>query len=527
MVLLFALRTQEQTGDALGYAYRAETGQTLLGGEKAWQLCHPHHLLFEPSIRAVWQGMCMVHASFDMILAGQLHNILWAASGILSAYFLVKQLFSKMSFAVLACLCFLSFRGFWELSTVTTVYVPTAASMMILSAILLCRENKVSGVFVLLMTVSLSLCILQHQFNVLFCAPIMFYLVLLNGRKGLATSIRIISLAGVLVLMCYILAFVYGTDNARSFGGFWDYCLRYALSAQRGWGTVGNFGLQGVEELLRSQTWSIIGWSSKMCFYFMVVAMGTVCVWNAVCVVKKSAYLHVRIFFLLWLCIYLLLFLWWLPLYAHLFVVTSFPIFVLFLLMLCDIGGMFKRREIFVIIALSGTCALLGCVNAQGAWRRHKYPSDAYVVASRLVEMSHADDVIMVNYHVQHHLLYYFGRRNVRSFDDILRSFYMPHWYPDREEVGGGSNIIMPVHYLSPDYTISVNLYNGRSYPSGWKQFISWLFDCQSDDDKGLISCRKYRMVVLGNDTPYVVIQRERMTIAHVGELLKGLGIEL
>lgn len=526
MVLLFAFRTQQQTGDSLGYAYWAETGQRIFQPHQGPQFFHPHHMLFVPSIRILWQAISCVYDSFNMLLAAQLHNILWAVSGMVSAYYLVKYLFCMTSVALLVGLCFLLFRGFWELSTVSTMYVPTIASMMILSATLLLYENKSSRRFVFLLATTLSLCILQHQFNVLFCVPIMLYLFFVNGHKGLTTSMKIISLSGLMVLILYLLAFVHGNGNRWSFSGFLGYCLQYAASAKHDWGTFANLRIQGFEVLLRSQIWTIIGPSSKILFYFMVLGVTTICIWNAVYIFKKSSYFHVRIFFFSWLSIYLLFFLWWLPSYRHLFLVTSFPMFILFLLLLVDIGDMFKHKAIFLIITLTLTLVMLVYVNSPGALRRHKYPNNSYVSASSLVEISQLEDTIITSYDAHQHLWYYFGRRNMRQFNGVLLSFYRPHLYPDRDQLDGASNIILPIRYLSPDYTITLKRYNARTRPSEWLGLISWLFDCQTDEDNRLMSCRKFRMITASDNTPYLMILPERMAIANVSELLKRLDIE-
>ena len=130
--LLFSTRARQQTADSLDYALSARTG---LG------MYHPHHLLFIPIVRLFLTGWSTLGASRDPILAGQIHNVLWAMVTTGCLFVVARRLLVSAPGGFLAALFLLVTRGFWLYSTQLEVYVPATGCLALMTVLLVARPR--------------------------------------------------------------------------------------------------------------------------------------------------------------------------------------------------------------------------------------------------------------------------------------------------------------------------------------------------------------------------------------------------
>ena len=119
-LLLLALRAAEQSPDALDYAYAARAGRVMLP---------PHLLLFVPLVRLELGALALVGRGGVAILAGQIHNVLWAVAALLALQALVRRATGRAGLALGAALLLLFTRGFWVYATQVEVYLPALACL--------------------------------------------------------------------------------------------------------------------------------------------------------------------------------------------------------------------------------------------------------------------------------------------------------------------------------------------------------------------------------------------------------------
>ncbi len=103
MVLLL-FRSEAQTGDSLEYARSIRSGADLF---------HPHHLLFNPVIRAVWTGMKVFRPGADPIEAAQAHNIFWALVTLAAVFGIVRRMTGSAGAWPGGCRSPLTLRATW------------------------------------------------------------------------------------------------------------------------------------------------------------------------------------------------------------------------------------------------------------------------------------------------------------------------------------------------------------------------------------------------------------------------------
>ena len=246
--VLFATRTAQQIGDSLLYAHAVSSGTDVV---------HPHHLLFGPSVWLVASVLRPLCAGCDVpVLAGQLHNIGWAVVTLVAVYAIVKTLTASMSLSLVAVgLMFVS-RGFWELSTQTTVYMPALGSAIVFAAALLRTAADTGSPRVRWWVLGplLALAVLYHQLNVLLCLPLAVYLWISRVDGPVRLWSVVVGAAGATALSMYAGAYWAIAGAERTIGGFVRYCLRYTSevcvagncdTSPNSWGTLANVSLDG------------------------------------------------------------------------------------------------------------------------------------------------------------------------------------------------------------------------------------------------------------------------------------------
>ena len=509
-LLLFTTRAAQQTRDSLVYAFSARTGQ---------ELFHPHHLIFTPVIHLFFLALSSIHGLGDAILAGQIHNILWAMIAAASFFLILKHLSVSTLFSSLATILLLVTRGFWELSTQTTMYISAMGVLALLVAILIVRrEAQLAISKILVIALLFALSGLYHQANVLFCLPLGYYIIAIERKRGLNLWLTIVSIAGVIVLASYILAFL-SVNDTWSVGEFLRFCLAYTseicFSGQCAvtpdtWGTSDNLGVVGVRSLLDSLLWNfVISPESLINVVILVFALflAILYIWNVRQILNHGPYEKIRGFLLIWSMTYMLFFFWWLPDYQHPFVIVLFPTLLLAFLALKDVmdwldrSGGWPVNSNSVKTTLAATIVLvITLISARNFQARifplHQPINDSYLEASELVALASPQEcVIFTSYRVWNHLRYYFDKEEQAIQAKYpLSYFYQGKTLPEMYRLEEETCVLISASYIMPDYTVpgyNPSGSNGYIESSKWLAYITWLFDLEYDSKDVVIASRK------------------------------------
>lgn len=518
--LLFVLRTAEQTGDSLLYAISAQTGTALF---------NPHHLLYTPIVHLLFRAFSSIFESGDVIFAAQFHNITWAAVTVVASYFIVRHLLGSSLVGVLAAVCLLVAQGFWFHSTqVEGLYVAATGCLALLVAILVLRRNtnlglaQVAGISLLL-----AMSVFYHQSNVLFTIPLAYYLIATQGRQAWKTLAAILSLAGFIVLLTYIIVFLSIRDNI-TVGEFIRFCLSYFHYPNPDWGTFRHFSIDGGNKLLDSQFGNIVSFTNDALnglatFAMFAVSVG-IAVWNIMQIARHAAHDKLRGFLLLWLVVYLTYFLWWLPQERHFFVATLVPILLLAFLTLKDLTDRFVRSNSGRRIAIAAipivVAVILFAANLQVILPKHQSRGLQYARAAELVGISTGQCLILYDFTIGQHLKYYFDvDRYSETWPALLRFYQHDEAYqlPDLEEE---ECIIVPWYHVTPKWVVAG--FDGYSHPSEWLGFMEWLFDFEYDSQQRLVAARAFE-VVDGDEGIWILISSNQRDVDGIDGLFQIL----
>lgn len=556
-LLLFTTKAAQQTGDSLVYAFFAKTGQ---------EIFHPHHLLYTPAVRLFFLALSSICDSCDAIFAGQIHNILWAIVTILSFFLVLRQLWSFTFISLLSAIFLLVTRGFWELSTQTTTYIPVTGCLALLVAVLLVRRQaNLTFSKVIIISLLLALSILYHQANVLFCVPLAYYLIATEGRRGWQIGLAVISLAGIIVMATYVLVFLSINGN-WSISEFLRFCLGYiseicwsghCRASPNHWGTFENFGVAGIRSLFDSLLWNFVNSPERFSYVALptfALSIAILGVWNLRQIVKHAIHEKIRAFLLIWLLTYLLFFFWWLPTYQHPLVITLFPILLLAFLALKDVmdwlcrpfglspvmsgtgdlrtkpGGKVVHSNFNRRIAITATIFLIVVISARNfytrIWPLHQPDSDSYLEASELATLAPQECVFLTSYRVWNHLRYYFDRERTILAKYPLSYFYQSDTLPEQYHFEGEQCLIIEAQYVTPDYTLrdyAISGSNGYSDPSKWLVYMEWLFDLEYDSNDTLVASRQFEVITLDEGGPYIFLSSFKTEVDGLNGLFQRL----
>lgn len=531
-LLLFLTRAVEQTRDSLVYAYAAKTGIDLF---------HPHHLLYTPTVRLILLALQPFCASCDAVLAGQIHNILWSIAGIAGFYFLMRRFWPAA--ALSAALGLLVTRGYWELSTQTTMYVPSAA-LLTLAALVLVKigEDGPAPVHTLLLSALFAAAVLYHQSNILFALPLAVYL--MPGRWGLRTLATVLALSGAAVLGIYILVFL-ATHETWSLSQFLRFCISYTSevclggqckSSPEDWGSLDNLSPTGLNLLISSLLWNLIVVPEAI-ERFVLPLFGQSFLaftgWHVLQLLRRAESAKVRVFALVWVLTYTLFFLWWLPSYQHPFVVILPPAVLLVALSVRDILGRPSTvsRRAYLAAALALFVVLVtGGRNLQARiLPLHRSPGDSYMEAVALNSLAAPDCTIFTSYRTWNHLRYYFDRTNAVQAKHPMSYFYSQEPLPATYQLLPGSCVYAAAMFVLPSFVhddFSGGGLDGYQAPAAWLTYISWLFDFDYSEQK-VTSSRDFSAVQLSGGETYLILLPNRQPVDGLDTLFHRLDSEL
>ncbi len=230
---------------------------------------HPHHLIFTPSMRGFLLAITFIGIDLTILEAGQLFNISFAAFTVGLIHRTLRSVVSPgTSFLIPIILLFCN--GFWSYSTQIEVYIPSIFfSLLMLWAL---KGNSLGTSRIIVAILAFALATLFHQTNVLLAGPLFIVL----GRYSWKKAVLISTGAGMLVLGTYIWA-MNQEGLSINLNGFKAFCLKYAVSGQKDWGTFSNWMPMGWFELFASQTGNIIRQSyAHVVFYWFIVTLGII-----------------------------------------------------------------------------------------------------------------------------------------------------------------------------------------------------------------------------------------------------------
>lgn len=513
-LLLFTFKAEYQTADSIGYAYSIKTGTGLF---------HPHHLLYNPAVRLLFLLTSRIFNPNDAVFPGQLYNIFWAMVTVIASFYLIHRVSGSQMLGFLFALFLLVSRGVWEIATQNTVYLPAIGTLVLLVTVMVSYAD--TGLTIrrnIILALLLALAVLNHQFNVLFCIPLAYYLLITNRRFKMRNTMLVLILAAVIVFITYFLLFVL-TKPHWTFTKFYRYCFLYATYPQPDWGTFTHFSATGIYHLLRSQIWNLIAIPepilSGAVAIFIVILAGIV-IWNSMQIRHHAAFRQFRIMLLIWLGVYAIFFLWWLPTYTHPLVITLFPIVCLGFIAIKDLVDYRTKLKlntqiigeiilviIIIILVININLAILPL---------HRSKGELYQEAVKLDSLVPKTSVVFTDYTVREYLRYYFNRENAFAAEVPMLDFYQVRHFA-REYLTEKDECLIPLSNVIPTYQCTK--FTGYTNPHEWRKYIEWLFDFQYDTEHKLVNSRQFKLITAPDGIPYLYLSSSKMELHGLSEL--------
>ncbi len=385
-VLYYLLRSAGQTPDGLSYALATRHGADMY---------HPHHLLYVPVTRFLF----VLTGRSDPILAGVLHNLVWLVVAGLGAWRLAGRLRWSHGAALLAAGALLASRGVLFYSTHVETYLPALACLIMFTATWFkpSRSDLEAAAW-------LALAVLYHQTNVLLVVPI-----LLTSDRRRPDFLRVALPAGLMVLVLYVVG--WRLDGGEA--GFVPWLLTYVQADVPAWGSAAHFSATGLAALGLSQLRLILPVPESVAGPGAVVLL-TGIVLLAGYHLRQGSHRRERRFALVFLAVYLLFFLWWIPADPDFFLATLLPLWWLGVLLVVDYSPHRQGRWLVVpvVLLLAGNLWFTARpLNAD--------PGPLHAGALRLHQTVDVGTPLIVGYGLEQELLYYTGRGAVYEGDAL------------------------------------------------------------------------------------------------------------
>lgn len=501
-LFLFATRSQEQRPDALGHLIAIREGQNLF---------HPHHLLYNPIIRAAHRAVQVFWPDADLLVIAQLHNIFWAVL-LLVAVFLIFHSFLSNALALSWTGFVLFSAGFWVCSTQVESYIPALSLLYIIAAILFLRPDWVrtrTGTATIVILFALSA--LYHQAFSIFFVPLAYALIV---RAGRAYS-GLIFVAGLVALLAYLFAYLAIARQDAGIAGFLTFIFKYATIPSPDWGTFANISANGLIQLINSQILAIVQighlpWPLRKIAIAAVAALLVFLILYHARQILRQAPLHtLRGFLLIHLCTFLCFFWWWAPREREFLIAPAISIALLLALFLRDVS---PRQVCATCACAAGLLAMmLGIANYR--WEVHTLSASrgaAYEEATLIASQIPPQTAILADYAVAQNLAYYHHHRAL-PVNLILLYFYNGQALPENLDISKCDHIAVEVQALSSGHR--VGSFSGETRPEAQQAFIAWLFGVQSGNEG--LRMRAFDRISLPNGAAYIRLRPERIPVPH------------
>ncbi len=434
------LRASHQTPDGLDCALAVRLGTRL------W---HPHHLLYGPLARLLYLLLHPLGA--DAILAGQVLSALGAAALLLGTRAAGRRL-GGAGWGLLAAWWLLCSRGLWVYATQVEAYAPAAACLVwtvwaVLPPLHSGRTGPAAagdGEARRLLGASLLLAaaILLHQTNVLL-VPAAAWAVLRRpprpGRRTRGLGL-LLGPAALIVAVAYLVA--WRLDAAAGGGeGPLSFALRYALTGPPGWRDPAHLSLAGVRDLLASQGALLVVFPARLAGIAAAATgllLTLLAAWHLRALRRRIPPTTGRGVLLLWLALYHLFFLWWLPSDTDFFLATLPALLLLGALALRDrvragVPGQVAAAATgpaalvrgtprpLAAVAVLAPAAILAVNLLLTVLPLHRDPGPAYREAAWLAATLPPGCAIAAEYETAQNLRCRFGREPVFTLGDLRR----------------------------------------------------------------------------------------------------------
>jgi hypothetical protein len=483
--VMYLLRTIRFSIDSLWYATQI----------REWDgHFHPHHLIYVPLNHKLHQLSVGLFGSSDALIVAQLHNIVFGAMGVSVFYLLARSLTPHRWLAAAGAACLLLSSGWWGFSTQIEVYVPSATCLLLLIAdVHLHPQRAMQWGRGLLHAVLLALAILYHQTSILFCLPLVLWLVQQLGRRGLLQAMYVIGCAGSLCMATYAWAMAI-SGVGMNYAGITGFIFQYAAAEQPGWGDWHHFGPVGLFQLLRSQV-SMIFRQRLASLAFWVILFLLILVWiilgNLYTQYKsrrddpvQDFHRPLRGMLLSWLGISYLFFLWWLPTEVEFFIISLVPVFLLTVM-----GGTrwldnapaqrWRRWGIPALLAL-----VLG-TNATMIVNSHFDKNDMALDAEALHAAAGSDCAIYTDSATEQFVQYY-NQREAHNATFLLMHYYDGRPYVVLTDPKALSCYVIEMRFLLPSCKAEMGM-TAYDHPRAWRQYMQDLLKVeQADSSKAL-----------------------------------------
>jgi hypothetical protein len=399
-VFLF-LRATNQTPDGLSYAVAVRTGLDMF---------HPHHMIYVPIAR-------LIHLVFgaDPITATLIQNLFWTVVLGLAAWRLAGLVFAARASRVMAAVGLLAARGVMIYSVRVETYLPALACLALATVLAIDRPGRPW-----LLAPTLALAVLYHQTNVLFFIPLLVLMV--SGGRGpdrirdLRQTAATLTGAGVLVLGVYLAGF----RHEQPSGDFWAFTLSYARAPIEAWGSFAYYSPTGVLALAVSQLKMILPVRSGAALVGGPAMLGVLAVlvgWHLDRLGRRAPLARLRVFSLVFLAVYLLFFLWWVPGDMDFFLATLLPLWLLSLIFVADLAPRVRS------LPLAGALVLILAVGNIffTILPMHRDPGPGRALALALDRAAPAAAEMVTGYSVQQEMIYFTARTRVHEGDGLAR----------------------------------------------------------------------------------------------------------
>jgi hypothetical protein len=517
IALLAAYPVADQTGDSTSYLIKAQSGGRML---------HPHHLLFNPAVRIVYLGLMTVTGVRNVVLAAQIHNLLFALVALLAVYWIGLRCLGTRATALLGLALYGGTTGILVYATQAEVYIPSVAALGVAASFVLrLVESPSSAAARAGFIASWTLAILYHQTAVLFIAPIAALAWMVRSRD-LARALAIsASVSGTIVLVAYGIAYrteALEVSNPRSFLGF---IFSYVVRGGERWGHVSNLTGTGLVELLTSHLWGLSTLiANRPPVLFAVAGVGVAAFIASFRAADGSARL-VLCLAGTWAGTLLLFFLWWLPREAEFAVLTSMPICLAATACLSVLGARLspESRQQWTVFAAAMTIAL---VNLAANFRievlpRHTNFSDAFQRAQFLATFDDGRTLRISRHRVVASTRFYFPDTagSVGAANHLERALH--HRSSDSMWLNRSrwERVVVDVDQIHPQA-----LHNGRTgmrEPATWLRMIQWVFNLRESGDQWYVD--GWEMVSEKRGNQYLVVSSTTSAPYQPRRLLRSL----
>lgn len=536
-LVLFVLRADELSGMSTGFASHVVFNE--------WYF-FAHHLLYQPIVRVF--AVALAPLGCDVTCAGQIHSILWAVATVGATYLITLRLGRSIGCAIGAAVFLFVSHGFWVFSTQLEPYLPLVGIDAIIAAFLICRPRRpltlmdlaiVSGLF--------SFSLFYHQANLFFLIPIAAYLLIVEGKGGIGSIVKITGASGTVTLLVNVWIFR-SIHPGETFGDFYRWLTYYgtiSTDTHGSWRDLFDLNMGRVRGAIRSTSAAIVTGETKDIVrslgFVVAPILATVAGWNVFVTSRQWPESYGRLILLLWLFTFGFFFYWWMPYTLKFFMMLAVPVAILGALSVRDMLAAGRIPEL-TKQAIAGLAVIVVAVIAvlnfnNSIWPMATSRTPFYALGAKLSDATPDECSIYTERKFQGLLGYYF-HRDSRPFNLMFLKY---NYSTVRPEVSQAIRVsldmeqescaVLPLFWVSQEYygtrKHTIRLVDGAEgaeleHPP-WSKYIHWMLDVQPNTSGG-ITYDAIRVVPTTDGDSFLFIDRtQRIAAASLADLLGQL----